>query len=79
MGEPSVRIHPAPGVTVPIPCRNCGVLHPLEVRERNCRVTCSRCRQVTEVRLTLDSDGWRVRTAGISLDSPLRESRANRS
>lgn len=62
MGEPSLRIDPAPGVTVPIPCRTCGALNPLEVRERNSRMTCRRCRQTTEVRLTLDSDGWRVRT-----------------
>lgn len=54
---------PGPGEILGIPCRRCGRFARVELVRRVQQLRCGGCLQTTEIRLSLDDAGWRIRTA----------------
>ena len=63
------------GVTIPIPCRPCGLAFiPFKVEAGTHRLTCPRCGGVTIATVSPDAEeNWRIRTEGVGVPAAGRK------
>ena len=51
-----------PGLTLPIPCRNCGKITKVAFRPGKSEMSCINCRRTTEISIQQEASGWKVKT-----------------
>lgn len=64
-----------PGVTVPIPCRSCGMACiPFKVAAGRYPLRCPRCGETTFATASLDrEENWRIRSEGVTVPAAGRK------
>lgn len=53
---------PQPGMSLRLPCRSCGSFVPVKLVPGKSPASCTSCQRLTEVELTPEGSGWRIRT-----------------